>query len=171
MSIIIERAAGPSSELVDGLAALLMDAVASNAGISFMRDLTIDEARRWWEEVLTREQHAPIVLVASDGDGIVGTVQLQPAWPPNQQHRADVAKLIVHSSARGRGVARDLMTELESHARSIGFTLLMLDTCKDSAAEKLYRSMDWVPVGTVPRFALNPDGSWCDTVFFYKEPI
>jgi hypothetical protein len=61
------------------------------------------------------------------------------------------------------------MTELEHHARGAGLTLLMLDTCKGSAAEKLYRSMSWIEMGSVPKFAINPDGSWCDTVFFYKQ--
>lgn len=96
-------------------------------------------------------------------------VQLQPSWAPNQPHRADVAKLIVHRRARGRGIARALMQELERHARKQGFTLLLLDTCKGSAAEQLYSSLGWTRVGEVPRFALNPDGTPCDTVFFYKQ--
>ena len=169
MSVTVERVDRASAELVDGLAALLMDAVASNAGISFMAGLTVDEARDWWRNLLNRNSPSPLVLVARDSHGIAGTVQLQPAWPPNQPHRGDVAKLIVHSRARGNGIARALMTELEYRARGAGLTLLLLDTCKGSAAEKLYRSMNWIEVGTVPQFALNPDGSWCDTVFFYKQ--
>jgi GNAT superfamily N-acetyltransferase len=110
-----------------------------------------------------------VVLVARDADGIVGTVQAQPAWAPNQPHRADVAKLIVHRRGRGHGIARALMRELERYARDERFTLLLLDTCKGSAAERLYTSLDWVRVGEVPKFALNPDGSLCDTVFFYKQ--
>jgi hypothetical protein len=45
----------------------------------------------------------------------------------------------------------------------------LLDTCKGGAAEALYTSLGWIRVGEVPRFALNPDGSPCDTVFFYKQ--
>ena len=109
------------------------------------------------------------MLVARDEQGIVGTVQLQPSWAPNQVHRADVAKLIVHRRARGRGIARALMQELERHAREQRFTLLVLDTCKGSAAENLYTSLGWVHVGEIPRYALNPDGTPCDTVYFYKQ--
>ena len=76
-------------------------------------------------------------------------MQLQPAWTPNQPHRADIAKLIVHRSARGRGIARALMQTIEQQARGLGFTLLVLDTCKDSAAERLYTSLGWVRVGAV----------------------
>ena len=36
------------------------------------------------------------------------------AWPPNQPHRAEVAKLLVHPDARRRGIARALMVALEA---------------------------------------------------------
>ena len=48
-------------------------------------------------------------------------------------------------------------------------TLLVLDTCRGTPAERLYTSLGWNRVGVVPNFALNPDGSSCDTVFFYKQ--
>ena len=168
--ITIERlASAPADAIVKGLASLLVDAVDDNAGISFMAGLTVDEAAAWWRKTLSSASPKTVFLVARDEQGIVGTVQLQPAWPPNQPHRADVAKLIVHRRARGRGIARALMQELERHAREQRFTLLLLDTCKGGAAERLYTSLDWVRVGEVPDFALNPDGSPCDTVFFYKK--
>jgi GNAT superfamily N-acetyltransferase len=166
--ITIERVEGNSGTIARDLASLLIDAVESNAGISFMGDLTLDQAVEWWRNLLDNSLPRMVVLVARDDEGVVGTVQLQPAWPPNQPHRGDVAKLIVHRRARGRGIARMLMTELDQQARDEGFTLLLLDTCKDSAAEKLYTSLGWNRVGVVPNFAFNPDGSVCDTVFFYK---
>src|SRR5258705_11071336 len=162
-AIDIERVQAASEDVVQGLAEVLVDAVGSGAGVSFMT-LDLDEAAQWWRKIRSGSSPRAVVLVARDGDGIVGTVQLQPAWPPNQPHRADVAKLIVHRRARGRGIARALMQQLEDLARGQGFTLLLLDTCKGSAAERLYASMGWVRVGEVPNFALNPDGSMCDTV-------
>jgi GNAT superfamily N-acetyltransferase len=165
----IEEIRDATDRMVDALSDVLLDAVDSNAGISFMAGLTKDEARQWWRRVIDGLSPRAALLVARDDTGIVGTVQLQPAWPPNQPHRADVAKLMVHRRGRGNGIARALMTELERHAREQQFTLLLLDTCKGGAAERLYGSMGWTRIGEVPRFALNPDGSWCDTVFFYKE--
>lgn len=167
--MIIERVVDPSADLLDDLSSLLMDAVESGAGVSFMSDLSFDRARDWWSKVFAESSSKAVILAARDELGVVGTVQLQPSWAPNQPHRADVAKLIVHRRARGKGVARDLMRELERYAREEGFTLLLLDTCKDSVAERLYSSTGWTRVGAVPNFALNPDGSWCDTVFFYKQ--
>ena len=167
-AIAIESVTAVTDDVVEQLAAVLLDAVRSGASVSFMSDLTPDQATAWWRKTLTSSSKA-VVLVARDEQGIVGTVQLQPSWAPNQPHRADVAKLIVHRRARGRGVARALMQELERRARERNFTLLLLDTCKGSAAERLYASLGWIRVGEVPNFALNPDGSWCATVFFYKQ--
>jgi ribosomal protein S18 acetylase RimI-like enzyme len=168
-TIAIERIRAPSPELIDQLTILLLDAVESNASISFMAGLQPEEAAAWWRKVLDNASARTVFLVAWDEQGVVGTVQLQPAWAPNQPHRADVNKLIVHRRARRMGIARTLMRELERQARAEHFTLLLLDTCKDSPAERLYTSLGWTRVGEVPHFALNPDRSNCDTVFFYKQ--
>jgi GNAT superfamily N-acetyltransferase len=154
---------------IRGLAQLLVDAIDSGAGVSFLAGLTVAEAESWWRNVLASSPERAIVLVARDAEGIVGTVQLQPAWAPNQPHRADVVKLIVHRRARKHGIGRALMHALEQAASDAGFTLLLLDTCKGYDAERLYASTGWVRVGEVPGFAFNPDGSLCDTVFFYKQ--
>lgn len=154
---------------VRDLARLLIDAIESGAGVSFMPGLSEAEAERWWRALLTASSPQPVVFVARDHEGIVGTVMLQPSWAPNQPHRADVAKLIVHRRGRRRGIAHALMQALEREAAAAGLTLLLLDTCEGSAAARLYASLGWVRVGVVPGFALNPDRSLCDTVFFYKE--
>jgi ribosomal protein S18 acetylase RimI-like enzyme len=167
--IRIERVERVSEDVVRELASLLVDAIDSGAGISFMAGLRVEEAASWWRKTLTAATSRTVVLVARDEQGVVGTVQLQPAWPPNQPHRADVAKLIVHRRGQRRGIARALMEELERQARDRQFTLLVLDTCKGSAAERLYSALGWTRVGEVPGFAFNPDGTLCDTVFFYKQ--
>jgi GNAT superfamily N-acetyltransferase len=169
--IRIQRVRGGQGNegVVRELAELLLDAVASNAGISFMSDLTREGAEGWWRSVMRDASPRTVILVARDQQGVVGTVQIQPAWAPNQPHRGDVAKMMVHRRARGRGIARALMQELEHFARVEKYTLLLLDTVKDGAAEKLYASMGWTRVGEVPNFALNPDGSPAATVFYYKE--
>ena len=165
--IAIERIGKDAAESdIRGLAEVLLDAIDSNAGVSFMPGLTHAAAEAWWRSAVTTPR--AIVLIARDGDGVVGTVQIQPSWAPNQPHRGDVAKLIVHRRAQRRGIARALMEALEAEARAAGYTLLTLDTRKDDHAERLYASMGWVRVGEVPGFALNPDGSMCTTVFYYK---
>jgi len=168
--ITIERIGRDASDdLVGELASLLVDAVDSGAGVSFMAGLSLAEAASWWRQTLRASSPRAIILIARQAGEVAGTVQLQPAWAPNQPHRADIAKLIVHRKARRKGIARDLMREIERLAKDAGFTLLLLDTCKGTAAERLYQSLGWTRVGEVPHFALNPDGTPCDTVFFYRQ--
>lgn len=169
-SVVVERLTSSAcDDDVRGLAALLLDAIDSNAGISFMPGLTAADAEAWWRSLLATMPPRAVVLVARDDEGIAGTVQVQPSWAPNQPHRGDLAKLIVHRRRRGEGIARALMIAAEREAAAAGLTLLVLDTCKGSAAERLYTSMGWVRVGEIPGFASNPDGSTCDTVFFFKK--
>ena len=170
MPITIERIGRDASDdLVGELASLLVDAVDSGAGVSFMAGLSLAEAAAWWRQTLRASSPRAIILIARQRGEIHGTVQLQPSWAPNQPHRADIAKLIVHRKARRKGIARDLMREIERLAKDAGFTLLLLDTCKGTAAERFYQSLGWTRVGEVPHFALNPDGTPCDTVFFYRQ--
>jgi GNAT superfamily N-acetyltransferase len=90
------------------------------------------------------------------------------ALPPNQPHRAEIAKLLVHRSARRRGIARLLMKHAEAEARAAGKTLLVLDTVTGGNAERLYARLGWTRVGVIPGYALYPDGRPCDTTVFWK---
>lgn len=168
---MIERLKLPASEAdLKSLAALLVDAVESGAAVSFLAPLKAEEAEAWWQRNFSASASGVICLVARDPEGIAGAVQLHPAWAPNQPHRADVMKLLVHRRARRRGVGTQLMQALEAEARSAGFRLLTLDSKRDDAGEKLYRRLGWTTVGTIPRYALDPDGvTPHDTVVFYKE--
>src|SRR5262249_48910283 len=130
---------------------------------------TVDDARAWWKRTVEQADPRAVILVARDEGGIVGTVSMHPAWPPNQPHRADIAKLLVHPRARRRGVGRALMAEIERRAHDAGFWLLTLDTVRGDPAEFLYAGAGWQQVGVIPDYALYPDGRLCDTVVFYKK--
>ncbi|WP_395458866.1 GNAT family N-acetyltransferase [Azospirillum melinis] len=125
-------------------------------------------AEGFWRSVAAGvERGERILLVAEDGDGVLGTVQLVVAQPPNQPHRADLSKMLVHRRGRRRGVGAALMQAAEDAGRAAGKTLLVLDTASPEA-ERLYTRAGWVKVGVIPNFALWPQGGLCDTVFFYK---
>jgi GNAT superfamily N-acetyltransferase len=167
---VIEELARPAADAdVRDLAGLLLDAVASGASVGFLDSLSADDAAEWWRAKLAAADARAVFLVARDAEGIVGTVQLLPAAMPNQPHRADVAKLQVHRRARGQGLGRALMDAIEERARKDGFTLLTLDTKRGDVAETLYERSGWTRVGAIPNYALDPDGSSCDTVIFYKQ--
>ncbi|HEX4952899.1 MAG TPA: GNAT family N-acetyltransferase [Thermoanaerobaculia bacterium] len=106
--------------------------------------------------------------MARDGYGIVGTVQLHPALAPNQLHRGEIVKLLVHSRRRS-GLGARLMLGLEEEARRAGSRLLTLDAKRGEAAERLYRRLGWTHARTIRRYALDPDGTPHDAAIFYKE--
>src|SRR5262245_25812552 len=124
----IERLTQPvsDSDLV-ALAELLVDAVASGAAVSFLGDITLERSRDWWRTILSTADPRAVFLVARDADGIAGTVQLHPAWAPNQPHRAEITKVLVHHRSRRTGLGSRLMQAIEAEARRAGFTLLTLD--------------------------------------------
>jgi len=154
------------------LAGILHAVVHDGAGVSFVVPFSLDEGRAFWlDKVLPGLQaRTRRVLVARAGPRIVGTVQLEFAWPPNQRHRAEVTKLLVHPDARRRGIARALMLALEPVARDSGRTLLTLDTWTGGFAESLYRSLGYQTVGVIPRFARGSTTSALEpTTIMYKE--
>ncbi len=152
------------------LAGLLVDAVESGAAVSFLAPMTLDQAEAWWRTTLAAAHPRSIFLVARDGAEIVGTVQLHSAWAPNQPHRAEVAKLLVDRRHRRSGVGARLMAAMEAAAWQAGFRLLTLDAKRGAAAERLYRKLDWTYVGTIPDYAVDPDGTTPHAaVIFYKS--
>jgi ribosomal protein S18 acetylase RimI-like enzyme len=146
--------------------------VHDGAGVSFVVPFSREEAAAFWSDRVLPGVRARTrrVLVARQDGRIVGTVQIDLAVPPNQQHRAEVLKLLVHPEARRRGIARALMLALESVARSERRTLLTLDTWTGRAAEVLYRSIGYTAAGVIPRYArgsLTPELE--ATTIMYKE--
>jgi len=115
------------------------------------------------------EEGNTILLAARDGRRIVGTVQLGLDTMPNQPHRADLKKLLVHRAARGKGVGEALMTAAETIARREGRRLLTLDTVTESNGWRLYKRLGWIEAGVIPDYALFPDGTYCDTTIFWKR--
>ncbi|HEY2658528.1 MAG TPA: GNAT family N-acetyltransferase [Caulobacteraceae bacterium] len=153
----------------EGLADVLLDCIAGGASISFMADYSRDQALAFWRGVAaSAARDGRVVLVAEDDQGPVGTVQLVPVMIDNQPHRAEVSKMLVHRRGRNQGLGERLMAAVEAEAARLGRTLLVLDTVTDSPGDRLYRRRGWIPVGTIPDFALYPDGRPCDATIFYK---
>ena len=118
-----------------------------------------DAASFWLNDVLPEVAAGRRVMFGAErGDTMVGTVQLLTAMPPNQQHRCEVAKMIVHPSARRLGVGRCLVARAIEHARELGKTLITLDTRTGDAAELLYTSAGFEVAGISSDFAWDPDG-------------
>ena len=157
-------------EQLDALASVLEDCVAGGASVSYLAPFSHEDARSAFEGFAAEVEQGHRLLLAAFADGaLVGTVQVILALPPNQPHRAEIAKLLVHRSARGRGIAQLLMEDAEAAARAEGKTLLVLDTVTGDDAERLYDRLGWSRVGVIPGYALYPDGRPCDTTVFFKS--
>jgi GNAT superfamily N-acetyltransferase len=171
MDFSIERAsAEDEADLVPALTELLLDCVEGGASVSFMAGLSRKRAEAFWRKVFGAVRDGTsVLLVARDGAGLQGTVQMDLHMPDNQQHRADVKKLLVHRRARRRGIAQALVRQLEHEAHRLNRTLLVLDTVTGSAAEQLYAQLGWTRVGVIPDYALMPDGQPAGTTLFYKR--
>jgi GNAT superfamily N-acetyltransferase len=154
---------------IDQIARVLTDCVDGGASVSFMAPFQHSEAVVFFRDVVAAVARNEAVLIAARRDGqIVGTVQLALDMPPNQPHRAEVRKLLVRRDARRLGIGATLMARLEGEAKRRGRTLLVLDTASGEA-ERLYERHGWTRAGTIPGYALFPDGRLCDTTIFWKR--
>jgi ribosomal protein S18 acetylase RimI-like enzyme len=170
MNMLIQRIdAEQTTHLLPSLVALLQDAVANGGSLGFLPPLSDSEATRFLQGVLFAVRDGQrILLVAREGEQIVGTVQLVLEDRPNGIHRAEVIKLMVHSTQRHKGIGRALMLAVEEEARQARRTLLLLDTRQGDVAEQLYRSIGYTLAGVIPRYARGADGHLHATVFLYK---
>jgi GNAT superfamily N-acetyltransferase len=166
---VIRNLVTVGSREFEGLCDVLIDCVAGGASVNFMLPMTRAKAEFFWTSAAASLARGERAIVIAEVDGqIMGTAQA--VWAPqeNQPHRADIAKMLVRRNARRHGVGALLLAAAERAAFEAGKTLLVLDTASPEA-ERLYERGGWQRVGTVPRFALMPDGPFCSTVFYYKD--
>jgi acetyltransferase len=167
--------ADEAASSLDALTHLLRDVVDGGASIGFLPPLAEDEARAYWQGVVTDMRAGTRVLLVAREDGaagpgeIIGAAQLDLPTKPNARHRAEVQKVMTLSAARRQGVGRALMLAIEPAARQHGRTLLVLDTRQGDDAERLYRALGYIQVGVIPHYARNGEGGLDATVLFYRE--
>ncbi len=157
---------------LDDLAEILQASVAAGASVNFVLPYSLDDSRTFWRERVlpSVKRGTRTLLVARLGDKVAGTVQLDLEMPPNQAHRCEVSKLLVHPDFRNRGIAKRLMVALESEARRLGKALVTLDTRTGDNAEPLYRGLGYLTAGVIPGFARAPEEERYDaTTYMYKS--
>ena len=148
---------------------LLEDSVLHGASVGFVPPIEPGELDAYWNEVIAAVgSGSRVLLVAQIGDVVIGSVQLALESRRNGRHRAEVMKLLVHSTAHRRGVASALMRACETRARAKERKLLVLDTAVGHPAEQLYEKLGYARAGVIPRYATSRNGD-IDTVFMYKE--
>lgn len=166
---LLRRLTSPEPELLASLSTLLIDCVENGASVGFLSPLHEDTAKRYWQDVLASLGEGLVLWVVETEGKVIGSVQLSLCLKENGRHRAEVQKLFVHSAFRGRGIASQLLRELESYALQAGRTLLVLDTETGSPAESIYQHLGWTRLGEIPDYALSPNGVLHPTTYFYKQ--
>ena len=159
-----------SVETLAQLSEMLSEVVASGGSVSFMHPLSASAAETFWTGALAAQaRNERVVLGAWEGDVLVGTVTLLLDFPPNQPHRAEIAKLMTRPSHRGRGVATSLMQAAETIAVELGRTLLVLDTAVEGGAAGIYHRLGFTLTGEIPDYAFKPHGGLTGTLIFWKR--
>src|SRR5215469_12229341 len=129
MSVITIAPLTDLPHIRNALSELLVETVASGGSVSFMHPLPMAQAGEFWREPLAAAARGErIVLGAFDGENLVATVTLLLSFPPNQPHRAEIAKMMTRCSHRHRGIATRLMRAAETLAIEHERSLLVLDT-------------------------------------------
>ena len=170
MSMIAIKPLNASPETAERLSEILIEVVANGGSVSFMHPLDPAMARAFWDDALAAAaRDKRIILGAWDGQALAGTVTLLLDCPPNQPHRAEIAKLMTRPSHRGRGMAAALMRAAEGLAVARGRTLLTLDTAVEEGASGLYEKQGFVLAGIIPDYALKPHGGLTGTMIYWKR--
>jgi ribosomal protein S18 acetylase RimI-like enzyme len=165
---ITQLRAGASVQTM--LADLLVETVASGGSVSFMHPLAPAAAEAFWDGALAAAGRGErIVFGAWDGEALVGTVTLLLDLPPNQPHRAEIAKMMTRVSHRGRDTAPALLRAAEDVALENGRSLLVLDTATEDGAAGLYERLGFTLAGEIPGYALKPHGGLTGTLIYWKR--
>ena len=170
MSAFATRPLTASPQTLDALADLLVETVAAGGSVHFLHPLAFADARAFSEKALAAAARGErIVLGAYDGETLISTVSLLLDTPPNQQHRAEIGKMMTHPKHRGRGAAKALLIEAERLAAERGRWLLNLDTAADDGGSPLYDKMGYVFAGEIPDFAVTPRGGLTAAKIYWKR--
>jgi len=146
------------------IAQIYNQGIADRAATLETEPRTPDERARWLESRAPRHP----VLVARDGDEVVGWASLNPFNPrPAYDHVADLS-VYVARERRGTGVGRALLAALEGRARRLGYHKLVLAALPWNAPSMaLYRRQGFREVG-VYREQGFLDGRWVDVALMEK---
>lgn len=158
-----------TSGVVEQLHLLLIDSVESGASVGFLTPVDVEEVKSYWSSVeLELDSGARKLFLAYEGENVIGSVQLSLCSKANGSHRGEVEKLMLHTSARRKGVSKKLMALMEAVAVEIGLSLLVLDTRLGDVASSLYRKIGYTEAGQIPQFARSSTGELEGTVYFFK---
>jgi len=116
------------------------------------------------------EEGKRVQLVAEVEGAVIGTVILARKEHPLEAHRAEVFSLVVHPDYQRRGIARRLVEACKPYASQMGIEVLEVSCRAGTVAETVYRHLDFIEWGRLPRGLIEPWGDHAvyDVVHFYQ---
>jgi ribosomal protein S18 acetylase RimI-like enzyme len=167
-AISVERITRYSGNDLDDLCEATESAITEGGGFGWLRPPPRQVLENYWKGVLLVPERR---LVAGRLDGVVaGSAQLSRA-PRNNEAQAFAGTLtsaFVAPWARGHGLGRGIVLEIERLARELGLAVLNLDL-RDTqqAAIGLYESLGYRCWGTHPVYA-RVEGRIVAGHYYYK---
>jgi GNAT superfamily N-acetyltransferase len=134
----------------------------ASAGETYAMDVpqSVEETREFW----TGQQ----VVVAVDGESVLGSAKMGPNRPAQGAH-VGTASFVVAPAARGRGIGRALGEYVVEWHRAEGFAGIQFNAvvATNVGAVKLWQSLGFETIGTVPGAFRLPDSSYADLLVMY----
>ena len=166
--ITVERLTQYAGTDLDDLCEATESAIVEGGGVGWLKPPPRQTLESYWKGVLLVPERR---LVVGRLDGVIaGSAQLSRA-PRNNEAQGFAGSLtsaFVAPWARGRGLGRGIVGEIEQLAREMGLMVLNLDL-RDTqrAAIGLYESMGYTRWGTHPVYA-RVDGRVVPGHYYFK---
>ena len=167
---IVSLAAPIADDALGELADVLADCVAGGASVSFMAPFPSAQALAFFRKVEGSVAKGDTVLLAASLKGkIVGTVQLGLDTPPNQPHRAEIKKMLVHRRARGHGIGTALMDVLIARGSALGKHVMVAGIDADNRGSiRMHERLGFEQTGHLKEVGFK-FGRWLDLVFMQRR--
>jgi ribosomal protein S18 acetylase RimI-like enzyme len=143
--------------------AILQPVFAAGETYTVPRDLTESQALDYWFQ-------GHQVFVAEEGSKLVGTYFLQANQPGGGSHVANCG-YVTATWAIGRGIARAMCLDSLDRARAAGFRAMQFNfvISTNERAIRLWQSLGFEIVGTLPEAFLHPSRGYVDAFVMYRR--
>ena len=108
------------------------------------------------------------IMVIRDDKRYYGQVVITLFHQDTYIHRGDICSLMLHKSARSRGVSLQIAEQLIRECERLDLGMVTIDVRAGSSQEKLWRYLGFTPYGQLPKYAKVND-TYFSGVFLFQE--
>lgn len=147
---------------VDAWAAMMNEVIADGEAFVYDRPLSRADAEAYLKQYVA-------AFVAEVNGEVAGGYVLRPNQPGRGGHVCN-ATYLVSKAARGHRLGRTLGEHSLVEARALGFTAMQFNAvvATNAAAVRLWRSLGFGVIGTVPGGFRRGDGAFADLLVMHR---